>query len=77
MEHYTHYSRSNNNGQGRLNLLDVPVTSTEHRISDTGVTYRVACRVVDKLGNYSDTSSYGTTVAGGITYNYIKIKTIV
>jgi sulfur carrier protein ThiS len=66
-----------NNGQGRLNLLDVPVTLTEHRISDTGVTYRVACRVVDKLGNYSDTSSYGTTVAGGITYNYIKIKTIV
>lgn len=66
-----------NNGQGRLNLLDVPVTSTEHRISDTGVTYRVACRVVDKLGNYSDTSSYGTTVAAGITYNYIKIKTIV
>jgi hypothetical protein len=66
-----------NNGQGRLNLLDIPVTSTSHRISETGVTYRVACKVVDKLGNYSDTTSYGTTIAGGVTYNYIKIKTIV
>jgi sulfur carrier protein ThiS len=66
-----------NNGQGRLNLLDIPVTSTSHRISADGVIYRVACRVVDKLGNYSDTSSYGTTVANNVTYNYIKIKTIV
>lgn len=66
-----------NNGQGRLNLLDIPVTSTSHRISADGVIYRVACRVVDKLGNYSDTSSYGTTVASNVTYNYIKIKTIV
>jgi hypothetical protein len=45
-------------GQGRLNLTDVP----KPRISEAGITYRVACRVLDKTNNYSSTSSYATIV---------------
>jgi hypothetical protein len=45
-------------GQGRLNLTDVP----QPRISEAGITYRVACRVLDKTNNYSSTSSYATIV---------------
>ena len=54
-------------GQGRLNLLDVPNDLPLVRISEAGVDYRVACRVLDKTNNYSTTTSYAT----------IKIKTIV
>ncbi len=53
-------------GQGRLDLSDVPNTPLP-RISETGVDYRVLCRVVDKTNNYSATSSSAA----------IKIKTIV
>lgn len=41
-------------GQGRLDLLSV----TLPRMSEAGVNYRIACRVLDKTNNYSETSSY-------------------
>lgn len=44
--------------EGRLNLLDVPVP----RISETGITYRVACRVQDSNNNYGSESALGTIV---------------
>lgn len=45
-------------GQGRFDLLKVPVP----RISTQGITYRVACRTLDRNNNYSDTSALGTIV---------------
>jgi hypothetical protein len=45
-------------GQGKFNLVSVP----QPRISETGVTYRVACRMLDKTNNYSSTTTYGTIV---------------
>jgi hypothetical protein len=45
-------------GQGKLNLVNVP----QPRISETGITYRVACRMLDKTNNYSSTTTYGTIV---------------
>ena len=53
-------------GQGKLDLSNVSNTPLP-RISEAGVDYRVACRVLDKTNNYSATSTYAT----------IKIKTIV
>lgn len=50
-------------GATRQSLLDF----TTPRLSETGITYRVACRTVDIHDNYSDTSAL----------NSIKIKTIV
>jgi len=50
-------------GQGRFNLLNV----AQPRISEAGVNYRVACRMLDKTNNYGTTSSYAS----------ILIKTIV
>jgi len=42
----------------RLSLLDVP----QPRMSTAGITYRVACRVLDNNGNYSTESALGTYV---------------
>lgn len=53
-------------GQGKLDLVKVENVVLP-RISEAGVDYRVACRLVDKTNNYGTTSSYAT----------IKIKTIV
>jgi len=50
-------------GQGKLDLSTVPTP----RISEAGIDYKVECRILDKTGNYSQTSSYAM----------IKIKTIV
>jgi len=50
-------------GQGRLDLSNVPIP----RISESGIDYKVECRILDKTNNYSETSTYAT----------IKIKTIV
>jgi hypothetical protein len=50
-------------GQGKLDLSSVPIP----RISETGIDYKVECRILDKTNNYSETSTYAT----------IKIKTIV
>lgn len=45
-------------GQGRFDLLKMPLP----RISASGVTYRVACRTIDRNNNYSDISALGTIV---------------
>lgn len=45
-------------GVGRFDLLNMPTP----RISQSGVTYRVACRTVDRSNNYSSTSALGTIV---------------
>ena len=50
-------------GATRQNLLDF----TAPRLSEAGITYRVACRTVDIHGNYSDISALAS----------LKIKTIV
>ena len=49
-------------GQGRLDLLSVPLP----RISEAGINYRIACRVLDKTNNYSETSSYATILVRNI-----------
>jgi len=46
------------NGIARFDLRKQP----RPRLSAAGVTYRVACRAVDKQGNYSTTSTLGTIV---------------
>jgi hypothetical protein len=43
---------------GQFDLKKQPLP----RISFDGISYRVACRAVDKTGNYSDTSALGTIV---------------
>lgn len=56
-------------GQGRLNLLDVPLTvsgTATPRITEAGVNYRIACRVLDKTNNYSQTSSYASILVKNI-----------
>ena len=56
-------------GQGRLDLLLVPLITNSvstPRISETGVNYRIACRVLDKTNNYSETSSYASILVRNI-----------
>lgn len=45
-------------GQGKFDLTKV----AQPRISEAGVTYRVACRMLDTTNNYSAISSYATIV---------------
>jgi hypothetical protein len=45
-------------GDARFDLRDQPIP----RISFAGVTYRIACRALDKQGNYSTESTLGTIV---------------
>ena len=52
-----------NNGEARFNLREQP----RPRLSAAGVTYRVACRALDKQGNYSTESTLGTIVVKTIT----------
>lgn len=49
--------------EARFDLRDQPAP----RISAAGVTYRVACRTVDRTNNYSETSTLGTIVVKTIT----------
>jgi hypothetical protein len=49
--------------EARFDLRDQPAP----RISQAGVTYRVACRTVDRTNNYSDVSTLGTIVVKTIT----------
>jgi len=49
--------------EARFDLRDQPAP----RISEAGVTYRVACRTVDRTNNYSDASTLGTIVVKTIT----------
>jgi hypothetical protein len=44
--------------EARLSLLDVP----QPRMSTTGITYKVACRILDNNNNYSTTSALGSYV---------------
>lgn len=50
-------------GNARFDLKDQPAP----RLSTAGVTYRVACRALDKQGNYSTESTLGTIVVKTIT----------
>jgi hypothetical protein len=52
-----------NNGEARFDLRKQP----RPRLSTAGVTYRVACRALDKQGNYSTISTLGTIVVKTIT----------
>jgi len=52
--------------QAVFNLLDLPSTTNNRRISSSGVNYRIACRALDNTDNYSTTSAIGS----------IKIQTI-
>jgi hypothetical protein len=45
-------------GEARFDLRDQPTP----RISAAGITYRIACRALDKQGNYSTESTLGTIV---------------
>lgn len=47
---------------GVFNLLDVEAP----RISEAGITYRVACRAIDRNNNYGPTSALGTIVVSTI-----------
>lgn len=49
--------------EARFNLLDLPAP----RISQAGITYRVACRAVSRTGEYSSQSALGTIVVTTIT----------
>jgi sulfur carrier protein ThiS len=51
------------NGQGKFDLLNIATP----RISETGIDYLVACRILDKTNNYSEASTLAA----------IKVKTIV
>ena len=50
-------------GDARFDLRDQPAP----RLSAGGVTYRIACRALDKQGNYSTESTLGTIVVKTIT----------
>jgi hypothetical protein len=50
------YMTTTNEGRFDLTKQTIP------RISNSGVTYRVACRAVDNTGNYSEASTLGTIV---------------
>jgi len=50
-------------GEARFDLREQP----RPRLSQSGVTYRVACRALDKQGNYSTESTLGTIVVRTIT----------
>jgi hypothetical protein len=50
-------------GEARFDLREQP----RPRLSAAGVTYRVACRALDKQGNYSTESTLGTIVVRTIT----------
>ena len=52
-----------NTGEARFDLREQP----RPRLSAAGVTYRVACRALDKQGNYSTESTLGTIVIKTIT----------
>ena len=52
-----------NTGDARFDLREQPTP----RLSSAGVTYRVACRALDKQGNYSTTSTLKTIVIKTIT----------
>lgn len=49
--------------EARFNLLDLP----SPRISQAGITYRVACRTISRSGEYSSESALGTIVLTTIT----------
>lgn len=49
--------------EARFNLLDMPTP----RISQQGITYRVACRAINRNGEYSTQSALGTLVVTTIT----------
>lgn len=51
----------------RFNLLSLPSTSTNRRISQAGVNYRVICRAYDTMGNISSTSTLGSILIKTIT----------
>ena len=46
--------------QAVFNLLDLPSTSTNRRLNQTGVNYRIACRALNNTDNYSVTSALGS-----------------
>jgi hypothetical protein len=50
--------------EGRFNLLDQP----SPRLSETGITYKVACRVVTRTNEYSQASAVDTIVVTTIKY---------
>lgn len=51
----------------RFNLLSLPSTSINPRISQAGVNYRIICRAFDTMGNISSTSIFGSILIKTIT----------
>lgn len=51
----------------RFNLLSLPSTSSNRRISQLGVNYRIICRAFDTMGNISSTSILGSILIKTIT----------
>jgi hypothetical protein len=49
-------------GTGQLDLTEFSTSDIKPRLSDAGVTYRVACRTLDINGAYSSTSLLGNIV---------------
>ena len=62
----TNMLKAQSRTQAVFNLLDLPSSSTNRRISASGIDYRIACRALNNTDNYSATSVLGS----------IKIKTI-
>jgi len=56
----TNMLKAQSRTQAVFNLLDLPSTSGNRRISQTGVNYRVACRALNNTDSYSSTSVLGS-----------------
>jgi hypothetical protein len=56
----TNMLKAQSRTQAVFNLLDLPSTNGNRRISQTGINYRVACRALSNTNSYSSTSVLGS-----------------